>query len=115
MAKFEFISWLLEWLNDFRVFTFEWDSGNETKSETKHRVSCREVEEIFLNRKWVPLGIQVSPIVSESRFGILGATNDGRLLFAVFTLRGNVIRVISARPMNTKERRLYEQVCENGN
>lgn len=113
MAKFEFIAWLLEWLNDFRAFAFEWDSGNETKSQIKHSVGCKEVEEIFLNRKWVPLGIQVLSVVCEPRFGILGKTNQKRLLFAVFTIRGNIIRVISARPMNSKERRLYEQICKD--
>ena len=32
-----------------------------------------------------------------------------RRLFVVFTLRGNLIRVISARSMNKKERELYDE------
>ena len=75
--------------------------------------TIKEVEEIFFNRKWVPLGIQVSPEVGESRYGILGETDEKRLLFVAFTLRGNSIRVISTRSMNAKERKLYEQIRKN--
>jgi uncharacterized DUF497 family protein len=41
----------------------------------------------------------------------LGKTDDGRQLHVTFTLRakGTLIRVISARDMNRKERAIYEQ------
>jgi uncharacterized protein len=32
-----------------------------------------------------------------------------RILFVVFTLRKNLIRVISARSMNKKEREIYDE------
>jgi len=40
---------------------------------------------------------------------VLGQTNAGRLLSVVFTIRGALVRVISARDMSRNERRLYEQ------
>lgn len=43
----------------------------------------------------------------EPRFFSLGQTDAGRLLFLVFTLRGTLIRVISARDMSRKERKVY--------
>jgi uncharacterized DUF497 family protein len=43
----------------------------------------------------------------EERFYALGQTESGRLMFVVFTVRGRLIRVISARDMNRKERRVY--------
>jgi len=46
---------------------------------------------------------------SEKRFYALGKTFKGKLLFVVFTTRKDRIRVISARPMNKKERKIYEQ------
>jgi uncharacterized DUF497 family protein len=48
-----------------------------------------------------------------TRFGwaAFGHTDDGRLLVVVFTKRGTLIRIISARDMNRKERKFYE---ENG-
>lgn len=112
MAKFAFVQWLLEWLFDSRSFIFEWDNGNETKSKTKHEVTCDEAEEVFRNRNNVPLGIQISPRVSEARYGIIGLTKKGRPLFVSFTLRAGTVRVISTRPMSRKERRLYDQVCK---
>ena len=39
----------------------------------------------------------------------LGETDIGRLLFVVFTIRNNLIRVISARDMNRRERKVYEK------
>jgi uncharacterized DUF497 family protein len=46
---------------------------------------------------------------TESRFAILGQTNDARLLAVVFTIRGKLIRVIMARDMHRRERSFYEQ------
>lgn len=44
----------------------------------------------------------------EERYYSLGQTNAGRRLFVVFTLRGTLIRVISARDMSRRERKVYE-------
>ena len=44
----------------------------------------------------------------ETRFFALGHTDAGRRLFVVFTIRHDCIRVISARNMNRKERKVYE-------
>ena len=91
---------------------FEWDEGNIKKNWEKHQVSHIECEEIFFK----------SPIIfkrdephstSEDRYFILGKTDTGRLLFVVFTLRGAKIRIISARDMNRKEKRVYEQTQED--
>jgi uncharacterized protein len=42
----------------------------------------------------------------------LGQTDARRLLFIVFTIRDDLIRVISARPMSRRERRVYEHAKE---
>ena len=42
------------------------------------------------------------------RYYALGHTDARRLLFIVFTIRDDLIRVISARPMSRRERRVYE-------
>lgn len=111
MAQFKFIQWLIDWLESQIEFTFIWDDGNKLKSLLKHGVDLHEAEEVFLNAdKTVALGVQISPEVSEPRFGMLGITNKQRLLFISFTIRGSGVRVISARPMNKKERKLYEKI-----
>ena len=43
----------------------------------------------------------------EPRFAALGETSERKLLFLAFTLRSENIRVISARPMNERERKFY--------
>ncbi|MCW5981555.1 MAG: BrnT family toxin [Bryobacteraceae bacterium] len=48
----------------------------------------------------------------ETRQFALGRTDQGRELTIVFTLRGSLLRVISARPMSRKERRVYAQSQE---
>ena len=47
--------------------------------------------------------------LAEPRFHALGRTAEGRLLQATFTLRrgGTLLRVISARAMSRKERRIH--------
>ena len=45
----------------------------------------------------------------EQRYVALGETNEGRLLFVSFTVRGGKARIISTRPMSRKERVIYEE------
>jgi uncharacterized protein len=95
---------------DFKNATgFEWEEGNITKNE-QHGVSYLESEEIFYGG---PLFITPDEGHSstEQRFRALGRTQAGRLLTVIFTLRkeGTLIRVISARDMHRKERKLYEE------
>lgn len=85
---------------------FDWDAGNATKNWAKHAVSQPECEQLFFN---APLVLAADPGHSalEERFFALGQTSEDRLLLAVFTLRGPLIRVISARPMSRREREVY--------
>ena len=96
-----------------RVEGFEWDEGNIKKNWERHRVSYIECEEVFFNR---PLIVQENKPHSkeEERYYVLGKTNDGRHLFVVFTIRHNKIRVITARDMSGKERRMYHAQIEEG-
>ena len=91
-----------------RVTGFEWDEGNSAKSWRRHGVTHTEAEQVFLNR---PLLVAGSPKHStgEARYFALGRTDLGRLLVVVFTSRGSLLRVISARPMSRQERRTYAQ------
>lgn len=85
---------------------FQWDAGNADKNWNKHQVSTAECEEIFFNQ---PLVVAEDPSHSqdEARLYALGHTDGGRMLFVVFTLRGDLIRVISARNMSRRERKAY--------
>ena len=93
---------------------FQWDEGNLEKSSRTHGVEFWESEEIFFNQPFVVL-LDERHSTTEERYFSLGKTDLGRTLMVVFTLRGTEIRVISARDMSRKERRVfagYEQETE---
>lgn len=89
---------------------FDWDDGNARKNVAKHGVMQSESEQIFFNQ---PLLLLEDTMQSrnEPRYHALGVTDDARLLHVTFTLRASksLIRVISARDMHRKERKVYEQ------
>jgi uncharacterized DUF497 family protein len=87
---------------------FQWDPANREKNWERHRVAWQECEEVFLN---FPLFTYPDPKHStkEVRYIGYGQTNSARLLFVVFTIRGSYLRVVSARDMNRKERKLYHE------
>jgi hypothetical protein len=85
---------------------FDWDAGNVDKNWKKHGVRFTECEEVF-SREPVVVPARERPGFREQRFVVLGRTAVGRQLSIAFTLRGDRIRVISARDMNRKERREY--------
>ena len=90
---------------------FQWDEGNTEKNWLQHQVSQGEAEQVFFNRPLVVVeGEQRAEL--RWRYYALGQTDANRLLFIVFTIREELIRVISARPMSRRERRVYEHAKE---
>ncbi len=89
---------------------FEWDSGNWRKSELRHGVAAAEAQEALLNSPLCQVDVRHSH--AEQRYVALGVTNEGRSLFVAFTVRRNHVRIISARPMSRRERRIYEKEKE---
>ena len=95
--------------SDFEQFSgFQWDEGNIDKNLEKHSVENWECEQVFFNE---PLIILDDPkhSLSEKRWAAFGKTDGGRVLTVIFTKRGKLLRVISARGMNRKERKFYEK------
>jgi uncharacterized DUF497 family protein len=93
-----------------RIIGFDWDAGNERKSLDKHSVSQKEAESVFHSRRLL-LQEDVKHSDAEARFQALGETPAKRVLHVTFTLRaeGTLIRVISARDVNAKERASYDK------
>jgi len=89
---------------------FEWDGHNEGKNRDRHGVEPGECEEAFFNRPFV-LADDAKHSANESRFFALGKSDSGRSLLIVFTIRGDKVRVISARDMSRKERSVYEKAA----
>lgn len=91
---------------------FQWDKGNSLKSWLKHHVSEGEAEQVFSNQPFL-IFMDIGHSQEEARYRVWGYTDEGRLLFIVFTIRKNLVRVISARDMNKKERVEYEDLKSN--
>jgi len=85
---------------------FDWDEASLAKNWDKHRVTPWECEQVFFN---VPLVMADDLVHStvEPRYYLLGQPDAGRRLFIVYATRKRRIRVISARDMSPKERRVY--------
>ena len=86
--------------------SFVWDSGNSEKSTRKHGVTNEECEEVFFDPQKRMLRDALHS-QGEERYVLIGATKTERVLYMVFTMRKRMIRVISARDLNRKERHLY--------
>ena len=85
---------------------FEWDEANTQKNWERHGVTPEEAEDVFFNE---PLIVRSDTQHSkrEKRHYALGRTDGGRHLFVAFTIRGSLLRVISVRDMNRRERSAY--------
>ena len=90
-----------------RIVGFDWDEANFYKNIGKHNVFATEAEQVFFNH---PLVVKrdLKHSQNEERFYALGRTHHDSLLFIVFTVRSDKIRVISAREMTKREVRVYE-------
>ena len=85
---------------------FQYDPTKATGNLRKHGVSFADAEGVFMD----PLALhRVDPdSEGEERFVAVGTGNTGHLLVVVYTLRGEAIRLISARRATPREKRYYE-------
>ena len=86
---------------------FDWDDSNALKNWDRHGVTAEETEQVFFHQ---PLLVRsdVHHSLREKRYYALGRTAAERQLFVAFTIRRNLIRVISARDMNRNETKIWQ-------
>ena len=89
-----------------RCTGFHWDAGNAEKNQISHGMTQSEAEQVFFNRPLV-VNDDVRHSTVEPRYFALGRTDAGRHLFIAFTLREDLIRVISARDMSRREQEVF--------
>lgn len=87
---------------------FEWDKGNLDKNYKKHGISANVAEEAFLDEQAIIVR-DIKHSGKEKRFIVIGKTTENKVLFVVFTVRKDKLRIISTRPANRKERDKYDQ------
>lgn len=86
---------------------FEWDPLNAEYNFRKHGVDFTEAATVFND----PLSVTYTDpdhSVDEDRYIIIGLSMTRRLLIVAQTDRGAATRIISAREVTSRERKLYE-------
>lgn len=99
-------------------FQFEWDEAKNLSIQRKHGVSFEEAAQVFRNPLYLAWKERVQD--SEERWQACGEVEGLSLLIVAHTIREEradgseieVVRIISARRAEPKERRRYEK--ENG-
>ena len=87
---------------------FEWDKKKAAENFRKHRVSFEEAGTVFSDLLSLTIHDPTHSI-SEDRFVIVGESLNRRILVVVHTERKDRIRIISARPANQREKKIYEE------
>jgi len=73
-----------------------------------YNVENWECEQMFFNRPLLVLD-DARHSVSENRWAAFGKNDGDRFLVVIFTTSDHLIRVISARDMNKRERKFYDK------
>jgi uncharacterized DUF497 family protein len=89
-------------------FGFEWDHEKAEANEHKHGVTFEEASTVFgdMHARTRPDPLHS---IGEERWLTLGFSDEGRLLVVIHTDRGEVVRIISARPATGREWRTYAE------
>lgn len=84
------------------IKSFDWDIGNQVHI-LRHNVETLEVEEVFCDKPYYEKS-------SDDTYVAFGVSGEGRYLFVVFKYKGKgLIRVITARDMNKREKYKYKK------
>ena len=84
---------------------YEWDNKKRTANLEKHGIDFADVNLLDWSRALIEPDTRHD--YGESRYVVLAPRDDGRLMFIVFTLRGDVLRIISYRKANSREEKKY--------
>jgi hypothetical protein len=90
----------------FHDINFEWDHAKAGQNFKKHQVSFETACETFFDPFLVTADGGVEQ--GEAREALIGMTVAWKLLFVVYVMRGDVVRIVSARPTTKPERKRYE-------
>ena len=87
---------------------FTWDPRKAAANLRKHGVGFPEAATAFAD----PLSLTIldpDHSVGEERFVLIGQSERRRLVVVAHVERGDLIRIISARPATRRERKTYEE------
>jgi len=85
---------------------FEWDESKARANLRKHGVDFADAATMFDDNRAVTVA---DDDPEEERYVTIGMDALGRVLVVAYTIRGERIRIISARRATKRERAEYEQ------
>ena len=85
---------------------FEWDSQKAATNFRKHKVTFELACESFFDPFICYLDDEI--VGSELRERVVGLTTTWLLLYIVYVMRDDIIRIVSARLVTNAEREIYE-------
>ena len=86
---------------------FDWDQGKNQLNKTKHHIDFATAARVFSDENRLELYDDIHS-TNEDRYITIGSVNGIiTVLVVVYTERFDMIRIISARKANDKERKLY--------
>ena len=85
---------------------FEWDESKARANLRKHGVDFADAATMFDDNRAVTVA---DDDLEEERYVTIGMDALGRVLVVAYTIRGERIRIISARRATKRERAEYEQ------
>ena len=89
------------------MIKFEWDPAKATSNEAEHGVTFDIGCDVFKD----PFAVEWfddREDYGEDRYVIIGMVDD-HVLYVAYTMRGDAIRIISARGAESYERRQYHE------
>ena len=86
--------------------TYQWDPNKAKSNQKKHGVRFADAVSVFEDENAITIEDEHE---TESRFITIGRDILLRILVVVYTFRGHIIRIISARKATIRERKIYEE------
>ena len=83
---------------------FEWDTIKSATNQETHGVDFETAQSLWRDKSRIEIQ---APFPTEDRWILLGRLH-GRVWAAVYTLRGDSVRIISVRRARKREVELYE-------
>ena len=88
----------------FQDRPIEWDDEKNEINVRKHGISFETAAYVFADENRIELYDELHSD-EEDRYQVIGRV--GKVLFVIYTERGEAVRLISARYATAKERRVY--------
>lgn len=85
---------------------YQWDPNKAKSNLKKHGVRFADAVSVFEDENAITIEDEHE---SENRFITIGRDILVRILVVVYTFRGHIIRIISARKATARERKIYEE------